>query len=375
MFPRIRSLALGGAALWIIAGPAAAVEATDVADALVAAMKASENTDVAYESAEASGDNVTISGLTAKNPDGGTITVPSMLITGAEMRTGGGFTADEIAADGVSVVDPSTTVTWETAKMTDVTVPSADEIAAEARMSPFGELDITGIKIEEVGGPGAITIAEVDTKLQVDDDGVPRDVDLTLSSLFIPAAVLQSEPEMGVMLKQLGYEDLTMNIAMSGSYETNGDKLDLRNFTLDLVDVGKLEVMAKISGISMTQFADQGPDAIGPESILESLSIRFDNAGIVEKGLDMQAEQMGVSRGDMVAQLTGALPLMLNTLQNPAFQEEVASAATTFLNDPKSIAVTATPANPVSFQEIMGAAMMNPGQISDLLSLKIMANQ
>ena len=375
MSPRIRSLALGGVALWIIAGPAGAVEATDVADQIVAAMKASDNTDVKYESAEASGDNVTITGLTATNPGGGTITVPSMLITGAELRSGGGFTADQMDADGVSIADSGTTVTWEAAKFTDVTIPSADEVAAESRMSPFSELDITGIKIAESGTSAAITIADVDMKVQIDDKGVPTDLDLAMDSFYIPSEVFQAEPEMGAMLKQLGYDDLTMNIAVSGSYITDGDKLDLRNFTLDLTDVGKLQIGAKIAGVSMTEFADKGPDAIGPDSILESLSLRFDNAGIVEKGLDMQAQQMGVSREDMVTQLTGALPLMLNALQNPAFQEQVASAATTFLNDPKSIEVSASPANPVSFQEIMGAAMMNPGQISDLLSLQINANQ
>ena len=63
------------------------------------------------------------------------------------------------------------------------------------------------------------------------------------------------------------------------------------------------------------------PDALA-NGKLENLTIRFDNAGVVERALDMQAKMMGASREDIVAQLNGALPFMLNAINNPAFPGE-----------------------------------------------------
>jgi hypothetical protein len=83
---------------------------------------------------------------------------------------------------------------------------------------------------------------------------------------------------------------------------------------------------------------------------------------------------MGASRDDIVAQLNGALPFMLNAINNPPFQEKVATAAQAFLSDPKSITITANPAQPVPFQEIMGSAMSAPQTLPDALAIDVTAN-
>ena len=94
-------------------------------------------------------------------------------------------------------------------------------------------------------------------------------------------------------------------------------------------------------------------------------------------GLDLQGGShllLQVNREDIVAQLNGALPFMLNALNNPSFQEKVAKAAQTFLSDPKSITITASPAAPVPFQQIMGSAMTAPQSLPDTLALDVTAN-
>ncbi len=118
---------------------------------------------------------------------------------------------------------------------------------------------------------------------------------------------------------------------------------------------------------------DASPDALA-NGKLENLTIRFDNTGVVERALDMQAKMMGASREDIVAQLNGALPFMLNAINNPAFQEKVATAGQAFLADPKSLTITVSPAQPVPFQEIMGNAMSAPQTLPDMLGIDVTAN-
>jgi hypothetical protein len=118
---------------------------------------------------------------------------------------------------------------------------------------------------------------------------------------------------------------------------------------------------------------DANPDAFA-NGKLESLSIRFDNAGVVERALDMQAKMMGASREDIVAQLNGALPFMLNAINNPAFQEKVAKAGQAFLSDPKSLTITLNPAQPVPFKDITDNAMSAPQTLPDMLGIDVTAN-
>ena len=72
--------------------------------------------------------------------------------------------------------------------------------------------------------------------------------------------------------------------------------------------------------------------------------------------------------------LNGALPFMLNAINNPAFQEKVAKAGQAFLTDPKSLTITLNPAQPVPFQEIMGSAMSAPQTLPDMLAIDVTAN-
>ena len=88
----------------------------------------------------------------------------------------------------------------------------------------------------------------------------------------------------------------------------------------------------------------------------------------------MQAQQAGMKRADIVTQFTGALPLLLNFIGNEAFQGKIAAAVTTFLNDPKSITVTAAPSAPVGFDAIFAAVGDAPQTVPDLVGADISAN-
>jgi hypothetical protein len=108
----------------------------------------------------------------------------------------------------------------------------------------------------------------------------------------------------------LGYEP-HVNLVVEGGYETGSDRLTVRSFAIDAADIGKFSLSGIISGVKASDMTgDANPDALA-NGKLESLTIRFDDAGVVERALDQQAKMMGASREDIVAQLNGALPFML----------------------------------------------------------------
>ncbi|MCB1496050.1 MAG: hypothetical protein KDJ86_09715 [Bauldia sp.] len=375
---KLSSLALGGAALCFALGAtqAFAADATAIADALVAAMQSGDNTTAKYEGATAIGDDVTVTGFTATNPNGGVITIPTITIANAQPRDPGGFTASAMTFDNGKVVDSDTNVTWQMGSLKDATVPSPAEIKAKAHIRPFSEVTLTGLSILGSDMPAALDIGSLGVAIDIDDKGNPRDFDMKVASISIPPEVFAADPQQKAILDELGYTDgFTVNLNVAGAYETEGDVLTLRGFTLDTVDVGKLAIAGKFNGVSLGDIMQgKDPGDAGKDGALENLSIRFDNAGVVERVLDMQAKMMGVQRQDVVTQFAGALPFMLNFIGNPAFQDKVAKAGAAFLNDPKSISITVSPAQPVKFVEIMGTANQAPQTLPDMLAVDVVAN-
>ncbi len=377
MSPNFRRFAMGGAAVILVYGaaPAFAADANQIAEALVAAMTASGESKVTYDNASAAGDDVSITNLQVSGDDGSAITIPTVFITNAQPRDPGGFTANAISFDNAKMISEDNTITWGSASATDTLVPSAAEIKSKAKVRPFSTMNIANMKVSGGDLPVPLEIANIGVAVDLDEGGLPRDFALNVASINIsPELVANADSDFKQLAEGLGYDSFVINVQVEGGYETAKDRLTLRTFAIDAPEVGKFSLAGTISDVKASDLAtDQSPDALA-NGKLENLTIRFDNAGVVERALDMQAKMMGASREDIVAQLNGALPFMLNALNNPSFQEKVAKAAQTFLSDPKSITITASPAAPVPFQQIMGSAMTAPQSLPDTLALDVTAN-
>ena len=59
---------------------------------------------------------------------------------------------------------------------------------------------------------------------------------------------------------------------------------------------------------------------------------------------------------------------------NPALQQQITAAANAYFDNPESLTITAQPAEPVPFAQIMGIGATDPRQLVDLLDVKVTAN-
>jgi hypothetical protein len=376
MFVQKSRLAVSGFVLAVIlgAGQAEAADAKQVADAIVALVAAGGKATATYDNASASGDDVTITNFKVTG-EGNEMTVPSVVITGAQPRDKGGFTAASMSMNGGKMTTKEQqNVSWEEASADGVTIPSPDEVKAKAHITPFTGGKLTNLTVSGGELKAPVTIAALDGKVAVDDKGSPTDFTGHLVSLKVPLESIEEDQR--AVVQALGYnQPFEINMTIDGGYQTASDTLDFRSFVIDTTNVGKITIGGKFPGIPLSKL--ENPDqasSVAATAKLESFSFRFDNAGIVEKLLDMQAKQSGLSKEDFVAQITGGLPFMLNFIGNEAFQKKVADAATAFLNDPKSITISAKPASAVGFTQIMGAGQSAPQTLPDLLGADIQAN-
>lgn len=65
---------------------------------------------------------------------------------------------------------------------------------------------------------------------------------------------------------------------------------------------------------------------------------------------------------------------MMAQLNLPELQSQVSSAVNAFLDNPKSLTISAEPEKPVPFPTIMGAALGAPNTVPSVLGVKVTAN-
>ncbi|BCP53041.1 hypothetical protein K32_16580 [Kaistia sp. 32K] len=370
----VRSLTLASA-LMLSTAAFAAPDAQKIADAFVAAAQTRDEAKVTFDAAKADGDNVTLSNVVIKAKHGGDVTIPLLVIESPIERTAGGFTAASIGFDSGKIVDKETTINWTKGLAKDAIVPAPTEINSKAKITPFSNLEISTISVVSTEAPAPITVDSFNVALGNVIEGAPNDGQLHVNGVNVPGDVLKSDEQTKDWVEQLGYDKLNFDVAVDGSYDGSNKTFTFKSISFDGKDVGKLAITGTFGGLPREKLQD--PDKLSElaaTATVDAATIRFDNAGIVQRVIDMQAKAMGATPDQFVDQISGALPLLLSVVGNQNFQDRIATAATAFLKDPKSLTITAAPGNPVPVMQIFGAASTAPQTLPDVLAVDIKAN-
>ena len=354
----------------------AAPDATKIANSVVAAVQAKGGAKASFESAAANGDDVVITNLKVSH-DGRDVTVPSVVITAPVERTPGGFTATSIAFDNGKAVEEEQTITWTTGVSQNAIVPDPSEVNSKAKLTPFSRFELTGLSISQASTPDPVTIADISVDLGNVIDGAPNDGKLNITGINVPGSVLAADEQTKTMFADLGYSSLLLNLAIDGGYDSSKSALTIRGITIDGKDMGKLAIGGTFGGLPREKL--QNPDQmdeLAPTATLENAQIRFEDAGLTNRILDMQAKQMGATRETLATMLPAALPLAFGqfNITDQAFQQKVVDAVGAFLKDPKSLTIKMMPAAPVQLMQIGQTAMTSPDSALSMLAIDVSAN-
>ncbi len=374
-----KPLRLAACGLLIVASvtTADAADPHRIADLLVAAVAASGDGTLSYGNAGADGDAIVLSDVKLKlAAKDGVVSVPKVTIKGAAERKPGGFTADSIAFDNGSVASAAGGTKWGTATLTDAVVPSADEVTARARLRPFSQLAIGALEVRDAKASDPVTVATLSVEMGDVAEGAPMNVMVTATGAQMPATAVAS-PIASAVLDRLGYDHVQADVTVDAAYDPDADTVDVRSLTVDAPDIGKIAVTASFSGLSLHRLADPEEEkAARAAARLNSLSVRFDDAGFVKRMLAMQADMLGGTPDDVrEALVDGALPVALSFVDNTGFRDSFLAAVDTFLQDPHSLTLTAAPQQPVPLGQVMRTALHSPLGLADLLAPDVVANQ
>jgi hypothetical protein len=236
----------------------------------------------------------------------------------------------------------------------------------------FKTADIADIAVVPGGNKGETRISRMTMEVGNVVDNVPLDSKGTIDDLVIPAAAFAGRSYGPAML---GYGDLVLDLTWDGTRSSDGKSMDLRDFTLSLQDAGTISIKGKFANMpAPTVLNDAGASTSAGDIVVDYMTVRYDEASLAGRVMDMQATKQGVTREAYTGQIEAALPWLLASLNNPDFQAKVTEALTAFLKDPRSLTLTLTPNEPISAEEIFGLARSSPGELTTRLNAEIDAN-
>lgn len=200
-------------------------------------------------------------------------------------------------------------------------------------------------------------------------------------------------PDASSWLKTVGYEKLSGSVATHAKWDLESGKFSGDDNRITIDNAGKLNFNIDIDGINeelvkniaelkkakLSQQADENALAIGYLGIIQQLKlgnikIRYDDNSLTNRILDYYAQQNGVSREDFIKQVKATLPALATQIDHPDFIKNTSNQLGTFLDNPKSLTVSATPAKSIPLPILIATGSTSAAKLIDLLNIKVKAN-
>lgn len=358
-----------------------------------------------FGAATLDGDTITVDGVTVDVKGSGMeplVLDTDLTFSGVVENEDGSYTADSLTIPDIDTEfaqEPVGRLTVVDMIAEDLWLPPEGETSAELLVQVVGRMASGPLTVTRDGAEVIkIDSMEAASEFTFDDSDALESIASTMSVSNIWAdlsTVGEEEPEAGAIIQSLGLTNISGNISQSMNWTMADGHMVIDEFLFDFADVAALNFTADITGFTPDMldkiYAMQNSD-LDPASeeaqaqqmmagmeIAQALSIggvtlRYDDASLAPKLLDMFAAQSGADRATFVEGLKAMLPAMITESGIPELADVVVPPVSAFLDDPQSLEVAVKPATPTSVL-VLAAAASNPAGLIQALGLTVAANQ
>lgn len=206
---------------------------------------------------------------------------------------------------------------------------------------------------------------------------------------------LVEDPKSREVINALGYQTVSGSLGLAGSWQPSDGKMKLSQYDITVDDAGTFGMTFDVSGYTVDfiksmqemqkklatqpEGEDKSAQGMAMLGLMQQLtfngaSIRFKDDSLTNRVLEYFGKQQGMSAKDVANQAKAIVPFGLSQLNNPELTAQASAAVNQYLDDPKSITISAQPASPVPFAMIMADAMSNPFNLTKTLGVAVTAN-
>jgi hypothetical protein len=388
------SVLLAGTAFLGFANSAFALDGNDVL-AKINALYTVQGGKIEAASTTVEGANVKLTGVTvsAAGMDGKSFPIGDVTLENVE-EGDEGYTIEKIAFSDINTTQEGATITATGMSIGGVYIPNEPKPGTIDSMMLYENFAVGPVTVS-AQGKQVFSLEGAEGNLTAAEDQSKFDFDATVSGVNIDMTTAP-DPKAQEAIAALGLQNVKGEVTMKGSWTVADGKFEMSEYAFDFDNVGRLDINFSMSGYTLdfikamqdaVKASETNPDkAAGQQALGMSMmglmqqliyngaSVRFDDAGITAKALEFAGKQQGVDGKQMAQSLKGMLPMMLGAMNMPDLQKQIEAAANAYLDDPKSLTVSANPAQPLAAPQIMGAAMGDPANLVKTLNVQVTAN-
>jgi len=325
------------------------------------------------------------------------IKIRSLVIEGIKELDGGGFTAQSYATQGISFVgagdEGELIVTMAGATGSNLYYPDPANTDAPMFLFPTSEQTFQGLDVN-INGASIVSGGDIVASTNYDKSSGIVSSEFQLVGLKTDLTLID-EPSFTMQRQALGYDKLSMNMAIAGTWDMNTGRVEIEKYDFGADEAGKLSLKLALSGYTEAlakqlralsvqvqggseqeqQMANMQVLGMLSQLSFESMQLSFKDASLTDRVLELQAQMMGRSKEELVEMVPAMVPMMTSALQNPNFTSAVSAAAGAFLSNPGDITISANPGRLVPVTELMAASAAAPQTLIDLLKIEVKANE
>lgn len=237
----------------------------------------------------------------------------------------------------------------------------------------------------------------LEARYDLPDNKAPIKFSSKVDNFVMDLKATTKDPETLEKLKKLELEKFSGRLSGNGSWDINGNgSFNLDELSVVADNIGTFKISYSFTGVttslleSMRKLQKEKAAGLSDEkfglsalSLMQQLKIKniklhFSDNSFTNKLINFNAEKQGQTPDTMKEGIKGFTTFLAFQLKSPTFAKELDAAVKTFIDNPKSLDITAIPENDVSIGAIALVVAMGkdaPAKVIEMLNLHIAANQ
>ncbi|ESY09457.1 hypothetical protein NKK48_27985 [Mesorhizobium sp. C386A] len=372
---------------------AAFAQDTAVADRLKAAL-AVQGVDITWTGVTGDNSSMVLQGVSVKPAaEKESLPIGDVKLEGVT-EANGGFDVATITTSAFEHSKDGVTLNLTPFVIHDANIPAEGATGPLGSMMIYKSAELENLTIK-VADKTAFSVDGLAVQITPPADGKAMEFSATTEK-FNADLTLVDDAKSKEAIEALGYQNISGNIEIGGTWQPSDGKMDLSKYDISVENAGTLGMTFGLGGYTVDfvkslqemqkkmaaqpEGADNSAQGMALLGLLQQLSfnsasIRFDDDSLTGKVLEYVGKQQGMSGKDIANQAKAIVPFGMAQLNNPELTAEVTAAVSKYLDDPKSLEISAEPPAAVPFALIMAGAMSNPADLTKTLGVHVKANE
>lgn len=391
--PALLKLTLSAALLSAPLNVAFAQEASDVAERF-RTLLGEQGADLQWTGLSGDAEEMILDGVTIDIPgEADRVQVGKVTLKGVS-EDGGDYRIDALTTEPFHITEDQAIADVSAIKISGLVLPSEKPDDPLGSLMMYDTAELPSLQVNLAGKPVfSLSNMTIEVTPPVED----KPLEFTgAAEKFSADLTAVSDEKAKAMIEALGYQSINGTFGMAGSWQPSDGRLALSRYDIAVEDAGTLGVNFDFGGYTLaflkslqdlqkkmaeqTENSDNSAQGLAMLGLMQQLTfhganIRFDDASLTGKVLEFYALRQDLKPQDVANQIKAILPFFTAQLNNPELSGQISSAVGAFLDDPKSLQITAAPASPVPFAMIAAGTMTAPVELPKILGVTVSANE